>query len=292
VPTGNEQQLLLARKFFLEDLNKLGYPTEVAQLVEYDQFGVVEEVDLNYSAAQDPHKLKLKMLETKVAEQEKYKIFCERHKKKLHTYLRGYCTDALYIQLSKPDRAEFEKIAKDLNSEALWKLIVSFMTIGGEVNQSMARNSIRSKYMIARQRPGQPLEEFYKIFMSIITTTNTLKVDIGGNQDIAECFLSKLDMSRYGEMYVNYQNDVKNNIRKPVRGVQEAYEMVQNTLTLRTGSRLGMAFYGMAEETETNLKSKRKGKSPAPKVGGGAKNAGGKGDKEKGKKERESGLSY
>jgi len=36
VDTGNEQQLLLARKFFLEDINKLGYPTEVAQLVEYD----------------------------------------------------------------------------------------------------------------------------------------------------------------------------------------------------------------------------------------------------------------
>ena len=112
------------------------------------------------------------------------------------------------------------------------------------------------------------LDDYHKLFsdrVKVAVTIGAITQAEADGDDLADRFLTQLDISRYGAMQVSYRNEVRANppIRQPVKNIEEVYTLAANWVVLRpTGG--GFAFFSAGTVVKPN-KPGAKAKSSNPK---------------------------
>ena len=267
---GNEALFAALKKLWYEELvNTHGYLEEVARLILHGEFGEIEKADLTgYNPAEDVLEFKKEELKTLIKFIATKSLRCEEMKKTLFTWLEAKLAPDFLAQLGNQDKAKYEQIKKVRDSKELWKMITKLATVGANMDAPQARNIARNKLYNTVQTPTMTLDDYHKLFsdrVKVAVTIGAITQAEADGDDLADRFLTQLDISRYGAMQVSYRNEVRANppIRQPVKNIEEVYTLAANWVVLRpTGG--GFAFFSAGTVVKPN-KPGAKAKSSNPK---------------------------
>jgi hypothetical protein len=263
---GNEQVFSILRKLWEVDLAvDLDYPTEVVDLLRNDRFTEVPQIDQDeYDPESDPHGFEKERIRNAISLREKRVSYIETKKRALFAYLESKVTEEFFDMLGRDNKAEFDRIRSNKDSASLWTKIVRLATVGGETDRAHARNQALNKLHTTRQTSVMSLDDYHRLFKIRLEVAQALGARVGKNPELADRFITQLDGSRYGQMQVDYRNNVRQGIREPVTTIEEAFTLAANTVVLRGGGKTGggFAFYAAGSVPKTSHESHPTGGRP------------------------------
>ena len=149
----------------------------------------------------------------------------ERDKVKLYGAMIGNVShESLDALMRSP---EWLKVDEDKDPLNLWTLIKSTHLVSNSSvgNEDIARADAREKYNTLRQRPGEPLSQFYERYKECIERFSSVRQKPPEDIDQAWDFIRKLDKAKYESLERKLRNDLVTGSQINMKTLADAYRI-------------------------------------------------------------------